>query len=174
MCVIKREEFWYEGAEWEDGDDDFRLDPSKNKAMYRLIMTAGLPPMGRKLEGKKGDRQLLYLHPCAHSVPTVERACGQGGLVPPPVLGSGRLMAPLIDVRLLRQWFNRCEMLHGATCALPSWWNAVDNQPAGLRMIDVRRRCIVDALDNCRYVALSYMWGAPGTAGRFLTTTGNI
>ncbi|KAG0564357.1 hypothetical protein KC19_8G104000 [Ceratodon purpureus] len=173
VCLIKREEFWYEGSEWKDDEDDFRLKPSENKAMYRLVVTAGLPPMGRSLEGKKGDRRLLYLHPCVHPVPTVEWACGQGGLVP-PVLGSGRLMAPLIDVRLLRQWLGQCETLHGATCALPSWWNAIDNQPSGLRMIDVRRRCIVDAPDHCRYFALSYMWGAPGAAGHFLTTSGNI
>lgn len=55
MCVIKWEEFWYEGVEWEDGDDDFCLDLLKNKVMYWLIMMVGLLLMGCKLEGKKGD-----------------------------------------------------------------------------------------------------------------------
>lgn len=90
VCIIEREEFWYEGLEWEDGDDIcFLLNPSENEAMYRLVVTAGLPPMGRTLEGKKGDRRLLYLHPCAHPVPTVESVCGDGcKLVPPAVRGS--------------------------------------------------------------------------------------
>lgn len=53
VCIIKREEFWYEGSESEDGDVDFRLNPSENKAMYQLIVTTGLPPMERKLERKR-------------------------------------------------------------------------------------------------------------------------
>lgn len=173
VCAIKREEFWYV-SEMTIDDKDMSLDPSKNKAMYRLVVSAGLPPVARKEEGNDGDWQFLYLHPCAHPVLSVEKACGHDDFLGTPIHGSGRFMDLLINVRLLRQWLGRCETLHGKACALPSWWNAADKQPAGFRVIDVQKRCIVDAPEDCRYVSLSYMWGAPGPAGHFQSTTANM
>src|SRR2546421_8706447 len=59
-----------------------------------------------------------------------------------------------IDVRLLRSWPSRCSQQHGNTCAPhPLTINF------GLRVINVKRRCVVKAPRACRYLALSYVWG---------------
>lgn len=46
--------------------------------------------------------------------------------------------------------------------------NGKVHQPFKLRLVDVRRRCLVEANTNCRYVVLSYVWGK---GAKFLRTT---
>ncbi|KAH7371385.1 heterokaryon incompatibility protein-domain-containing protein [Pyrenochaeta sp. MPI-SDFR-AT-0127] len=59
-----------------------------------------------------------------------------------------------IDWRIVRQWLDRCNLEHGATCtttpliALP-----------GFQVLDCQTRQIVSAPRDCKYAALSYVWG---------------
>jgi hypothetical protein len=54
-------------------------------------------------------------------------------------------------------WLKRCEKDHSVGCVNPQ----IARWPETFRLIDVQRRCIVSAPENCRYVTLSYVWGAP-------------
>lgn len=72
--------------------------------------------------------------------------------------GSGRIVGPLADIQLPRSWLRQCEDLHGEECHSPRWLGSV-TQPSFLRVIDVKRECIVSAPADCRYLALSYVWG---------------
>ena len=68
----------------------------------------------------------------------------------------GRPVNPTADVDLLRGWLEICKYSHGGTC-----------NPRGMpgtktfcfRLIDINRRCVVQAPLYCRYFALSYVWG---------------
>ena len=64
--------------------------------------------------------------------------------------------SPLIDCDLVKQWYTNC--LNGM-CSLDSLPVRTNSLPKGFRVIDVQRYCIVDAAQDCRYVALSYVWG---------------
>jgi hypothetical protein len=59
-----------------------------------------------------------------------------------------------VDFRLLGLWTSKCSREHGITCAPHPL--TID---FGLRLIDIRRRCVVNAPRECRYLALSYVWG---------------
>ncbi|KAJ7537170.1 hypothetical protein O6H91_12G101300 [Diphasiastrum complanatum] len=59
------------------------------------------------------------------------------------------------DPELFRTWFSACERDHGAECSSRDW--AV--QSSDLKVIDVHCQRIMKAPANCRYVALSYVWG---------------
>ncbi|KAH7356999.1 heterokaryon incompatibility protein-domain-containing protein [Rhexocercosporidium sp. MPI-PUGE-AT-0058] len=74
--------------------------------------------------------------------------------------GFGRLMDSSIDPKQLKDWLHTCEESHGADCNAPEWLGE-PCQPSFLKVIDVEKRCVVPAPPNCRYVALSYVWGDP-------------
>jgi len=60
-----------------------------------------------------------------------------------------------IDVDRIRSWFNDCIVTHGEVCA-----NPFKIEPAIPELlIDVKRRCIVSASHQTRFVALSYRFG---------------
>jgi hypothetical protein len=68
---------------------------------------------------------------------------------------TGRFVAPLIHPSLARQWLNTCEKSHaGCTPARSS-----NDFNFSFRLIDVNKSCLVEAPPDCRYVALSYVWG---------------
>ena len=75
---------------------------------------------------------------------------------PEMALLRGRPVRPTADVDLLRGWLEICKYSHGGTCT-----------PRGMpgtktfcfRLIDISRRCVVQAPLHCRYFALSYVWG---------------
>lgn len=60
-----------------------------------------------------------------------------------------------MDKTLILDWLSRCEADHH-NCR-PGCW--ADEPDLTLRLIDVKRRCVVKAPPNCRYMALSYVWG---------------
>jgi hypothetical protein len=72
--------------------------------------------------------------------------------------GFGRKLKPLVDRQILRNWIRQCEDRHGNKCHAPKWLGKVE-QPSCLKVIDVERRCIINAPRSCRYLALSYVWG---------------
>lgn len=64
-----------------------------------------------------------------------------------------------INYAKLKSLARSCEKNHGSVCtARPHY------QVAGLRVIDVSSRMVVEAPENCNYLALSYVWGQqPGS-----------
>jgi len=74
------------------------------------------------------------------------------------LLGSARMFKNLVGVARLKSWLRLCEGQHGKTCHPPDGMGDV-SQPEFLKLIDVKRKCIVSAPPNCRYLALSYIWG---------------
>jgi hypothetical protein len=77
-------------------------------------------------------------------------------------------MEPLVPLELIKSWTHTCEDFHGETCASPPWV-AGTKWPQSLRLIDVKRNCIVNMQEKTNYVALSYVWG---TTPEILTNTG--
>ena len=73
-----------------------------------------------------------------------------------------RLKSDGIDFELVKAWIQQCRSWH-EECRNIEWPGAPD-RTASLRVLDVERQCLTQAVENCRYVALSYVWGdAPVT-----------
>ncbi|KAL7800319.1 heterokaryon incompatibility protein domain-containing protein [Trichoderma ceciliae] len=76
---------------------------------------------------------------------------------------GGRKRPLQLDLQWVRRWMYMCEVDHGEACrrADVEWSHKSDT----IRFIDVKRRCVVTLhnvyLSECRYVALSYVWGGP-------------
>lgn len=64
-----------------------------------------------------------------------------------------------MDLQLIRRWLKLCETSHGPQCAR-SPFNETIQPVLNLRVIDVLSKCIITAPQNCRYIALSYVWGS--------------
>ncbi|KAK0117160.1 hypothetical protein ONS96_012994 [Cadophora gregata f. sp. sojae] len=89
--------------------------------------------------------------------------------------GFGRLMSSSIDSEQLKSWLHTCQEHHGADCHAPEWFGE-PSQPTFLKVIDVEKHCVVAAPPDCRYVALSYVWGDLKEMGsqRWLMKTANV
>ena len=72
------------------------------------------------------------------------------------ILQGRRIAEDRVDVRLMWEWMHQCTQYHGVPCTPRQLAEKV-----GTRVIDVRARCVVLAPSDCRYVALSYVWGSP-------------
>ncbi|CAG8956836.1 hypothetical protein HYFRA_00011225 [Hymenoscyphus fraxineus] len=64
-----------------------------------------------------------------------------------------------IDYGILRNWVSHCDSTHSPNCTENIGHS---EQIRDLMLIDCKTRKIVKAPDNCRYVALSYVWGNSG------------
>ncbi|KAH8811262.1 heterokaryon incompatibility protein-domain-containing protein [Xylogone sp. PMI_703] len=64
-----------------------------------------------------------------------------------------------VDFSFICQWLSQCEEDpdHIECKAAPNKWP--DLPGAKFKLIDIQRRCIVDAPENVSFVALSYVWG---------------
>ncbi|KIM98566.1 hypothetical protein OIDMADRAFT_95328, partial [Oidiodendron maius Zn] len=62
-----------------------------------------------------------------------------------------------LDITVLRTWILRCETEHHQYCGQTS--SAGECLPDEFILINVNKRCIVQAPRNPRFVALSYVWG---------------
>ncbi|KAG6329842.1 hypothetical protein ID866_9248 [Astraeus odoratus] len=83
----------------------------------------------------------------------------------------GRKVNNMVDVGLIKTWIHLCESEHGDSCE-SVWWRAEgESLPQFVRMVDVVQMSLVHAPPNCRYVALSYVWGGPGD--HYWTTIAN-
>jgi hypothetical protein len=69
----------------------------------------------------------------------------------------GRAMGPIVDFNLLKSWLGSCTERHGSQCTPKI--NCTRKGNFTLRVVDVVRRCIIEAPPACRYLALSYVWG---------------
>lgn len=66
----------------------------------------------------------------------------------------------LINLPIITMWLHECEKRHGKKCS-EHGWSVVMQKPSFLRVIDVQENCIVQVAnpEDCRYAALSYVWG---------------
>lgn len=60
-----------------------------------------------------------------------------------------------VDIDLVRRWVHECDIGH-PSCE----WNNPSTL-VSLKVIDCKQLIVVPAPPNCRYVALSYLWGKP-------------
>lgn len=63
-----------------------------------------------------------------------------------------------VDFAEIKEWLQVCEASHGGLCARERIANL-----SGLRLINCMTRTISNAPKECKYVALSYLWGKPAT-----------
>ena len=82
----------------------------------------------------------------------------------------GRRIKNQVDPHLIKRWIKLCEKAHGKACGSMWWKFGSENLPGFVRMVDVTQMALVHAGRDCRYIALSYVWGGPGT-GYWTTTT---
>lgn len=81
--------------------------------------------------------------------------------LPHPPLRFGQIIEQQkINVSIGAMWLSECEQQHGTKCS-EHGWSVVMPKPSFLRLIDVLDNCIVEVAEpkECRYVALSYVWG---------------
>lgn len=81
--------------------------------------------------------------------------------LPHPPLRFGQIIEQQkINVPIGAMWLRECEQQHGTKCS-EHGWSVVMPKPSFLRLIDVLDNCIVEVAEpkECRYVALSYVWG---------------
>lgn len=76
-----------------------------------------------------------------------------------------------VDVRRIKSWLGDCKAYHGSVCRPTAW---KDPNLHGVRMIDVKRHCIVSAPAGCHYFALSYCWGDGTKMEHLKLTTANL
>lgn len=81
-----------------------------------------------------------------------------------------RDVASWFDVQLVRRWLDHCDRFHAEHCS------AVEQDRSifchwPMYLIDVSRKCLVDATVDMRYLALSYVWGSGSS---FHTLKGNV
>jgi hypothetical protein len=74
----------------------------------------------------------------------------------------GRRIKNEVDIHLIKRWMKLCERGHGEACATVPWKSGHEDLPEFVRMVDVIQMALVHVGRNCRYVALSYVWGGPG------------
>ena len=73
----------------------------------------------------------------------------------------GRRIKDKIDASLIKRWIKLCERAHGDACGNIRWKFGHEELPSFVRVVDVTRMALVYAGRNCRFVALSYVWGGP-------------
>ncbi|CAI6332905.1 unnamed protein product [Periconia digitata] len=74
--------------------------------------------------------------------------------------GLGRKISLLSDMELARRWVDECLEDHGELCGHTgeSGRSRGIKRPKRLRVIDVKKRCLVSLPAQTEYVALSYCW----------------
>jgi len=85
----------------------------------------------------------------------------------------GRRVNPNLDVDLLKRWVHICENEHREKCETLWWKDPTENLPKFVRVLDVIHMAIVPVPRSCRYIALSYIWGA-GAGDDYWTTQANF
>ncbi|EHK20741.1 uncharacterized protein TRIVIDRAFT_49852 [Trichoderma virens Gv29-8] len=68
-----------------------------------------------------------------------------------------------IDLGLCSKWLRECEKRHLPHCQDPGREIEKSLLPEGFRLVDTVDECIILAPQNCRYIALSYVWGQVAT-----------
>ncbi|PQE04554.1 heterokaryon incompatibility protein [Rutstroemia sp. NJR-2017a BVV2] len=76
----------------------------------------------------------------------------------------------LMDFSLVKEWLNGCETHHSCSTTFTSLTGPY-RTPAAFRCIDVQEMRIVQPPSKCRYLTLSYVWGA---GAKFVALQENI
>lgn len=75
-----------------------------------------------------------------------------------------RLIKDQIDFGMVKNWLAMCHEGHADYCEQSKMLDHQIEDPAieipSFRLIDVLDNCIIPAPHNCKYIALSYVWGA--------------
>lgn len=90
---------------------------------------------------------------------------------------GGRYVSTQVNVQLLRAWLHQCESEHGEACMPSSRLPMKKNREAALQptfVVDVIQSCLVDTPSQCRYVALSYVWGKAPAFRHLLENTQDL
>ena len=105
--------------------------------------------------------------------------CIEARLVASQYNSTSPLMARLpprdvIDASLVKYWLRYCETRHKDICGALPWHSEGEVLPS-FRVIDVETYTLVVAPTDCRYCALSYVWGPahPNVGEVFKTTSKN-
>jgi hypothetical protein len=88
-------------------------------------------------------------------------------------IGAGRLIDPKssqLPFDLIKSWIRLCEHTHFCR-SVPLSATRAGRLPFFFTVIDVEKKCLIQPDSDCRYVALSYMWG---TTARFTSTLQTI
>lgn len=78
----------------------------------------------------------------------------------PPLRFGQTIENQEINLPVIATWLHECEQQHGTKCS-EHGWSVVMQKPSFLRVIDIQEMCIVEVPNpqECRYAALSYVWG---------------
>ncbi|OTB14852.1 hypothetical protein K445DRAFT_318761 [Daldinia sp. EC12] len=136
------------GGEGRDGKNGGKR---RNISLNKVVVLVGISPV------EWTAQTFLQLHPCLYPVPSVDDYIT--GEEPSAMFPSGRIVGDEVNVGLLRKWYEACEETHRTKCSQPPWFAPDTSWPANLRLIDVRRHCLVEMSNPCPYFALSYVWG---------------
>ncbi|KAK3375561.1 heterokaryon incompatibility protein-domain-containing protein, partial [Lasiosphaeria ovina] len=80
-----------------------------------------------------------------------------------PRFVTARPIAPIADLGLVSDWIAFCAKNHGPGCLETKGGRGKRSKTvAGFRLLDCATRLVVEASVRQRFVALSYVWGAPG------------
>jgi hypothetical protein len=60
-----------------------------------------------------------------------------------------------IDFGLVKAWIRECESHHGSYCRPRPF----DGLSHFINVIDCEERCVIPAPEDCKFIALSYVWG---------------
>ncbi|KAL7910546.1 hypothetical protein GGI35DRAFT_469238 [Trichoderma velutinum] len=71
--------------------------------------------------------------------------------------------ADSIDLGLCSKWLRDCETSHLPYCRDLGQEMDKSPLPQGFRLVDTIDKCIIPAPQDCRYIALSYVWGRAAT-----------
>ncbi|KAI6126927.1 heterokaryon incompatibility protein-domain-containing protein [Pisolithus sp. B1] len=108
----------------------------------------------------RGSHRILWLQAKARSFAEP----GYSTVVTPKVKQEpldaigGKYVSAQVNTHLIRAWLHECETKHGKDCR-PSFPLSVERTREPTFVIDVTQSCLVYTPSQCRYVALSYVWG---------------
>ncbi|KIW09417.1 uncharacterized protein PV09_00307 [Verruconis gallopava] len=83
-----------------------------------------------------------------------------------PSIGMGVLIdpnSPHVPIDRIRDWMHRCEHHHPCR-SVPLASTRAGRLPLAFTVVDVENMCLVEPESDCRFLALSYVWG---TSNRF-------
>ena len=79
----------------------------------------------------------------------------------------------LLDAEVIKSWMRTCEHQHGAECEESLVHPTLMKQQKNvLRCIDVENMCVTIVPQDCRFIALSYLWGK--NFEQLFTTSANL
>jgi hypothetical protein len=79
-----------------------------------------------------------------------------------PSIGAGRLIDPKsaeVPLHLVKDWIHRCEHTHPCR-SVPLSATRAGRLPFFFTVVDVEAKCLVQPDSDCRFLALSYVWGS--------------